>query len=124
MKKRCLLLCLLAAPGMFAASATTHLLHNPAMNRNAIVFSYAGDLWTVSRQGGAATRLTSGSGIESLPLFSPDGETLAFTGEYDGNVDVYTIPAAGGVPKRITYRPGADYVAGWSPDGQRILFRS
>jgi tricorn protease len=119
-----LFVCLLAAPAAFAASATTHLLHSPALNRTQIVFSYAGDLWTVSRQGGAATRLTSGPGIETLPVFSPDGDTLAFTGEYDGNIDVYTMPATGGVPKRITYHPGADYAAGWTPDGQRILFRA
>jgi tricorn protease len=108
----------------FGASATTHLLHTPALNRTQIVFSYAGDLWTVNREGGAAIRLTSGIGIETLPVFSPDGETVAFTGEYDGNTDVYTMPAAGGVPKRITYHPGPDYAAGWTPDGQRILFRS
>jgi len=94
------------------------------LNKTQIVFSYSGDLWTVNRKGGTAVRLTSGAGIENLPVFSPDGETLAFTGEYDGNVDVYTMPAAGGVPKRITYHPGADYAAGWTPDGQRILFRS
>ncbi|PYR68098.1 MAG: protease, partial [Acidobacteria bacterium] len=124
MKRACVVLCLLLAPTVFAATATTHLLHTPTMNRSQIVFSYAGDLWAVSRQGGTATRLTAGPGIETLPVFSPDGQTLAFTGEYDGNVDVYTMPAAGGVPKRITYHPGADYVAGWSADGQRILFRS
>ncbi len=118
-----LLACLLTAPATFAASAAP-LLHSPALNRSQIVFSYAGDLWTVNRAGGTAARLTSGAGIETLPIFSPDGGTLAFTGEYDGNVDVYTLPATGGVPKRITYHPGADYAAGWSPDGQRILFRS
>jgi tricorn protease len=115
---------LVAAFSAFAASPATRLLHNPALNKTQIVFSYSGDLWTVNRQGGTATRLTSGAGIENLPVFSPDGETLAFTGEYDGNVDVYTMPSAGGVPKRITYHPGADYAAGWTPDGQRILFRS
>ena len=119
-----LLAWLLTTPATFAASAPAHLLHSPALNRSQIVFSYAGDLWTVNRAGGTAARLTSGAGIETLPIFSPDGGTLAFTGEYDGNVDVYTLPAAGGVPKRITYHPGADYAAGWSPDGQRILFRS
>jgi len=124
MKKACFVLCLLATPVLFGAPAATHLLHTPTMTRSQIVFSYAGDLWTVSRQGGAATRLTAGPGIETLPVFSPDGQTLAFTGEYDGNVDVYTMPAGGGVPRRITYHPGADYAAGWSPDGQRILFRS
>ena len=116
--------CLVALPGAFAASASTHLLHNPALNRTQIVFSYAGDLWTVARQGGTAVRLTTGTGIETNPVFSPDGETLAFTGEYDGNIDVFTEPANGGVPKRITHHPGADYAIGWTPDGQRILFRS
>src|SRR4051812_23028990 len=119
-----LLAYLLAAPALFAASATTHLLHSPALSRTQIVFAYAGDLWTADRQGGTATRMTSGAGIEMLPFFSPDGQTVAFTGEYDGNVDVFTMPAGGGVPKRITHHPGADYAAGWSPDGQRVLFRS
>ncbi len=124
MKNLSLFVCLLAVPAAFGAGTTTHLLHSPALNRTQIVFSYAGDLWTVNRQGGAAVRLTSGAGIENLPVFSPDGETVAFTGEYDGNIDVYTMPAVGGVPKRITYHPGADYAAGWTPDGQRILFRA
>ena len=124
MKNFRLIVYLLAAAFAFGANATTHLLHSPALNRTQIVFSYAGDLWTVSRQGGTATRLTSGTGIETLPIFSPDGETLAFTGEYDGNIDVYTMASAGGVPKRVTYHPGADYAAGWTPDGQRIVFRA
>src|SRR5579884_454733 len=109
---------------MFAATGVTPLLHTPTMNRTQIVFSYAGDLWTVSREGGMATRLTAGVGIETTPVFSPDGKTVAFTGEYDGNVDVYTIPAEGGVPKRITFHPSPDYAVAWTPDGQRILFRS
>ncbi len=94
------------------------------MNRTEIVFSYAGDLWTVSRQGGMATRLTGGVGFETEAAFSPDGSTIAFTGEYDGNVDVFAIPAVGGTPKRVTYHPDADRVVGWTPDGKRILFRS
>jgi tricorn protease len=114
----------LAIPAATLLAAPTQLLHNPAMNRTQIVFSYAGDLWTVSRQGGSSTRLTSGMGIESNPVFSPDGATIAFTGEYDGNVDVYTIAAAGGIPKRITYHSAADYAIGWTPDSKRILFRS
>ncbi|MBI1898178.1 MAG: PD40 domain-containing protein, partial [Acidobacteria bacterium] len=71
-----------------------------------------------------ATRLTVGPGVESDPYFSPDGTRVAFTGEYDGNVDVYVIPAAGGVPRRLTWHPGEDDVCGWTPDGKRILFRS
>jgi tricorn protease len=108
----------------FAASPTLHLLHKPAMNRTQIVFSYAGDLWSVPRQGGTAARLTGGAGLETEAAFSPDGATLAFTGEYDGNIDVFTMPAAGGVPRRLTYHPDADRVVGWTPDGKRVLFRS
>jgi tricorn protease len=107
-----------------AAPATIHLVQKPAMNKTEIVFSYSGDLWTVGREGGVASRLTSGPGFESDAAFSPDGKALAFTGEYDGNVDVFTVPASGGVPKRVTFHPDADRVVGWTPDGTRILFRS
>jgi tricorn protease len=108
----------------FGAAGTVHLLQRPAMSKTQIVFSYAGDLWSVSRQGGMATRLTAGAGAESNAEFSPDGNTIAFSGEYDGNTDVFTVPVTGGVPKRLTYHPDADRVVGWTPDGKRILFRS
>ena len=100
------------------------LIRNPTLSKTHVVFVYAGDLWIVSREGGQASRLTSGVGSESAPTFSPDGNTVAFTGEYDGNVDVYTVPATGGVPKRLTYHPGSDNVAGWTPDGKQVLFVS
>ena len=104
--------------------AAVTLFQSPTVSRTHIVFAYAGDLWSVPRGGGDARRLTNGVGIESSPVFSPDGNTVAFTGEYDGNVDVFTVPAAGGVPTRVTYHPGADQAVGWTPDGQRVLFRS
>ncbi|HEU0176198.1 MAG TPA: PDZ domain-containing protein [Blastocatellia bacterium] len=100
------------------------LMRQPAMSRTHIVFSYAGDLWIAPRNGGAASQLTDGVGNETSPQFSPDGTTVAFTGEYDGNVDLYTVPATGGVPKRMTYHPGADGLAGWTPDGKQLLFVS
>ena len=68
--------------------------------------------------------LTTGVGIETAPVFSPDGQTVAFTGDYDGNTDVFTIPAGGGIPFRVTYHPAPDFAVGWSPDGTQILFRS
>jgi tricorn protease len=117
-------LCGAAFSTAFAAPGAVHLLQKPAMNKTGIVFTYAGDLWRVGREGGAATRLTLGPGFESDAAFSPDGKTLAFSGEYDGNVDVFTVPASGGVPKRVTFHPDADRVVGWTPDGARILFRS
>ena len=101
-----------------------HILQQPALSRDAVAFSYAGDIWTVSRSGGRAVRLTTGVGIESAPIFSPDGQTIAFTGEYDGNTDVFTIPTSGGVPHRVTYHPGPDAAVAWSADGKSIVFRS
>ena len=117
-------LLLLTSNLCFGQVSNAPLMRDPTLSKTQIVFTYAGDLWIVSRDGGEATRLTTGVGIETDPHFSPDGTTIAFTGEYDGNVDVYTVPAAGGVPKRLTFYPGADRVAGWTPDGKQVLFSS
>src|SRR5258708_1454577 len=96
------------------------LLRQPDIEGNLIAFVYGGDLWTVNRAGGTAQRITSHEGLESNPKFPPDGRTLAFTGEYDGNLDVYTMPAEGGEPRRLTWHPAADQVTEWYPDGKRI----
>jgi len=108
----------------FAQAEQPTLFRQPAISRTDIVFSYAGDLWMVSKTGGDTRRLTTGTGIESNPYFSPDGSMIAFTGEYDGNTDVYIVPAAGGVPKRLTYHPSLDVVSGWTPDGRSVMFSS
>ncbi len=100
------------------------LLRQPDIEGDHIVFAYAGDLWRVTRAGGVATRLTTHDGVERFPQLSPDGATVAFTAEYDGNVDVFTIPVTGGEPTRLTWHPADDQVAGWYPDGKSILFRS
>jgi len=100
------------------------LLQKPALSRTQIVFVFGGDLWIVPREGGDAKRLTTGVGLEYDPIFSPDGAQVAFTGEYDGNLDVYAVAAAGGVPRRLTWHPGVDVAVAWTPDGKNILFRS
>jgi len=105
-------------------SGPTRLLRYADISKDKVVFSYAGDLWTASREGGAARRLTTSPGDKLYPKFSPDGKWIAFTAEYDGNPDVYIIPAEGGEPKRLTFHPAADIVLGWSPDGKNVLFRS
>ncbi|MCU1289731.1 MAG: peptidase, partial [Acidobacteria bacterium] len=119
-----LLVSLFAAAAIFAQSEKPMLFRQPTMNRTDVVFVYAGDLWKVGRDGGDAVRMTSGVGTESSPFFSPDGNWIAFSGEYDGNVDAYVIPSAGGEPRRITYHPGAETVIGWTRDGNSVLFLS
>jgi len=108
---------LLGATALCHAANDKFLAQHPTLSKTQIVFSFAGDLWSVPRDGGDAIRLTTGAGNETDPMFSPDGAMVAFTGEYDGNVDVFVVPASGGVPKRLTYHPGADQVMGWTPDG-------
>ncbi|MFY9234054.1 MAG: PDZ domain-containing protein [Fimbriimonadaceae bacterium] len=108
----------------FDPGPSPYLMRHPTLSESKIVFQFAGDLWQVSRKGGDATRLTSALGVESDPYFSPDGLTIAFSGQYDGNTDVFTVPADGGVPKRLTYHPGQDLAVGWSPDGKQVIFAS
>src|SRR5262245_46529374 len=119
------LLALLLLPGVTRADADPPLLlQRPAVSARHVAFAYAGDLWVVGRAGGDARRLTAGVGLESYPVFSPDGATVAFAGEYEGNLDVYTVPAAGGVPRRLTHHPDPDVPVGWTPDGKAVVFRS
>ncbi len=96
----------------FAKDEEARLLRFPTINQESIVFVYAGDLYKVDRKGGTARKLTSHKGYEVFPHFSPDGETIAFSGQYGGNREVYTIPADGGKPKRVTYSANLkrDYV--------------
>lgn len=114
----------LANLSLVFAAETPLLLQHPTINESKIVFAYGGDLWSVSRDGGVAERLTAGTGTKSRPMFSPDGREVAFTANFDGNLDVYVIAPAGGVPRRLTYHPAADYTMGWTRDGKEVLFAS
>lgn len=108
-----------------AVSTTdTRMMHQPDLSATHLAFIYANDLWVADKDGSGARRLTSDAGVESLPRFSPDGKTIAFSAEYDGNTDVYTIPVEGGMPVRLTWHPSADGVRGWTPDGSAVLFVS
>jgi tricorn protease len=100
------------------------LFRYPDVSSTQIVFSYANDLWVVSRNGGEAVRLSSPPGQESFPKFSRDGKKIAFTGNYDGNSDIYVIPVSGGEPLRLTYHDFTDRVVSWTNDGRKILFAS
>ncbi len=112
------------------------VLRFPSVHQDQVVFTYAGDLYTVSFSGGIARKLTSHPGYELFARFSPDGRYIAFTAEYDGNREVYVIPREGGVPKRITFTPTLprddvsdrmgpnNIVLGWTHDNKHIVFRS
>ncbi|MDR2810995.1 MAG: PDZ domain-containing protein [Tannerellaceae bacterium] len=118
------------------AAEEARLLRFPATNGSEIVFSYAGDLYKAPLAGGEASRLTSHTGYEMFPRFSPDGKSIAFTGQYDGNTEVYTVPSTGGEPLRVTYtatnsrddlgdRMGPNnIVMTWTPNGKSIVYRN
>jgi tricorn protease len=101
-------------------------LHHPAPSPDGtkICFSYQGDLWIGSAQGGKAQRLTVHVGYDAYPKWSPDGNFIAFSSQRYGNYDVFVIPVAGGIETRITYHSADDLVSGWTADGRRILFTS
>ena len=127
---------LILLPAFLFSQTEARLLRFPAIYENQIVFTYAGDLYTVSAQGGVARKITNHDGYEMFARFSPDGQQLAFTAQYDGNTEVYLMPSQGGVPKRLTYTAtlGRDDVSDrmgpnnivmtWKHDNKTIVFRS
>ena len=105
-----------------ACAIDARMLRYPDVSATQIAFAYAGDIWVASKSGGAAQRLSSPKGEETFPRFSPDGSQIAFSGNYDGNIDIYVVPATGGLPKRLTFHGAPDRMLEWYPDGKSILF--
>lgn len=106
------------------AQINAGLFRFPDVSQTHIVFTYANDLWVVPKEGGKAFKLSSPPGVESYPKFSPDGKTIAFSANYDGNKDVFTVPVLGGITARLTFHGMSDRVVDWYPDGQSVLFAS
>jgi tricorn protease len=121
--RRMLVAFCLCAFHAFAQETAPFLLRDPSVSKSQVAFSYAGYLWTASRDGSDVKQLTR-AGHESKPFFSPDGSEIAFTGEYDGWHGIYVVPAKGGEPRRITSHPADLNAVGWTPDGTRVVFAS
>lgn len=122
--RRLWLVCLAAIPLPLAAQVNARMFRYPTVSATQIAFVYGGDVWVAPKSGGPASRLSTPPGEEQLPRFSPDGKTIAFTANYDGNWDVYTVPSAGGALTRLTHHPARDAVLGWYPDGKSLLISS
>lgn len=118
------LLLFVAALGNIYAQVNARMLQYPDVSATQITFTYGGDVWIVAKEGGTAYKLTSAKGTEMLARFSPDGQQIAFSGNYNGNLDVYVMPSLGGLPQRITYHGMADRIIDWYPDGSSLLFAS
>ena len=117
------LVCIVSADMIDAQTVpSAGMMRYPDVSKEHIVFSYADDLWVVSRDGGSASPLASPTGQELFPRFSPDGKSIAFVGNYDGGSDIYAIPTAGGVPDRLTYHPARETLCDWTPDGESVLY--
>lgn len=100
------------------------MIQYPDVSDSHICFTYADDLWIVNKQGGTAHRLTTKPGRETMGKFSPDGKTIAFNANYDGNHDIYTIPVTGGIPKRITTHGMSDNIKAWTKNGKFLIYTS
>ncbi|MGB6686259.1 MAG: PDZ domain-containing protein [Terracidiphilus sp.] len=112
------------ASAQTSSSQPPLLLQNPSLSQDKIAFRFADDIWTVSRQGGDAERLTAVGAVVVGPFYSPDGSQIAYTAHLHGSYDVYVMASSGGIPRRITWHPDGSRVVGWSPDGKDVLIAS
>ncbi|MBI1824947.1 MAG: PD40 domain-containing protein [Planctomycetes bacterium] len=111
-----------SAPGETTHRPHAGMLRFPDISDKYIVFEYSNDLWLAPREGGVASPLASPPGQESFPRFSPDGKTIAFVGNYEGNRDLYTMSIDGGTATRVTYHPGPETLCDWTPDGKQLIY--
>ncbi|OYT16998.1 MAG: protease [Bacteroidetes bacterium 4572_77] len=129
------LMLFLATMSIVAFSQENKMMRFPTIHGNQVIFTYAGDLYTVSKAGGIARQLTSDAGVEVFAKLSPNGKQVAFTGQLDGNTEVYVMDAQGGSPKRLTYtatlgrdelsdRMGPNNIVMDWKDDENIVFRS
>jgi len=124
---RSLLVGLFLTIGFSATAQDSSLwLRNSAISPDGstIAFTYQGDIYTVPVSGGSAFQLTTFTGRDTTPVWSPDGSHIAFASDRYGNLDVFVMPAGGGAPTRLTFDSRNDTPATFTADGMAILFES
>ncbi len=97
-------------------------LQSPQIKGDFIYFHTDDDIWSVSRLGGSARRLTNSHGLSRNPLISPDGSLVAYLTNDQGQFDISIIPSTGGIPSRLTYK-GVRSLGPWL-DNKTIVFSS
>jgi tricorn protease len=107
-----------------ASAREAKLVRYPDYHAGKIAFAYLGDIWTADEDGKNIQRLTVHTARDIHPRFSPDGRSIAFSSDREGNMDIYLIPTVGGAVKRLTIHSADDTVLDWTPDGKGVLFAS
>jgi len=115
---------LLLFPFYLQSQISAKLIQYPDVSESQICFTFGDDVWIVDKNGGNASKLVSPLGRETNPKFSPDGQTIAYEANYDGNNDLYTLPVLGGVPQRITAHGMSENILDWTSNGDKILYSS
>lgn len=89
-----------------------------------VVFDLLGDIWSMPARGGQATRLTSGPAWDKAPRLSPDGRSIAFVSDVDGNDNAWVMAVDGSDPRQVTHEEEARISeATWDPTGPWLLVR-
>ena len=114
----------LAFGAIIPTAAPVKLARHPDYHAGKVAFSYLGDIWIAGEDGAGVQRLTDHVGRDTYPRFSPDGRSIAFSSNRNGNNDVFVMPASGGAPRRLTFHTGNDEVVGWTRDSQHVIFRA
>src|SRR5690606_22764408 len=126
MKKISLAIMICLLTGSLFAQENARWLRYPSISPDGktIVFGYMGNLYRTGTEGGIAVPITVGEAYDMRPVWSHDGNSIAFSSNRYGNFDVYTMPATGGTPVRLTYNSADDLPYDFTPDNSSVLFGS